>query len=107
MDKRQLLAEMATGIGASESHDLFSLEPYGCRRKLWYRKLKAPTDFDFVESNDMKRGSALESIVVDIYRGMFPNATVTRTLPVCRAPDNYLLAHLDGAASLLLYLIHI
>jgi predicted phage-related endonuclease len=56
------------GVGGSEVHNLWSLEPYGCRRRLWYQKTKSPADFPATPSRDMERGSHLEAIVARIYR---------------------------------------
>lgn len=65
MSKEQLLKELATGIGASEAHHLFNLEPYGCARKLWYQKIGQKQDFPWDGNADTRRGEALEDIVAD------------------------------------------
>lgn len=66
--REQLLAELATGVGGSEVHNLWSLEPYGCRRRLWYEKTGAKPDFIRLLTKDMERGIELESIVARLYR---------------------------------------
>ena len=63
----RLLAEQATGVGGSELHHLFSLEPWGCRRRLGYKKLRVTPDFPEVETPDMQRGSRLEPTVAALY----------------------------------------
>lgn len=65
--REQLLAELATGVGGSEIHNLWNLEPYGCRRRLWYEKTGAPPDFARALTKDMERGIELEPIVARIY----------------------------------------
>jgi predicted phage-related endonuclease len=64
----QLLADLETGIGASECHHLFDLEPYGCRRHLWYTKTRATPDFIFHGNTDTKRGTFLEPHVAELYK---------------------------------------
>lgn len=66
--REQLLADLGTGVGASESHHLFNLEPYGCRRQLWYAKSKTPADFPHVTNRDMTRGTEMESKIAKLYQ---------------------------------------
>jgi putative phage-type endonuclease len=90
----QLLAEQATGVGGSESHHLFSLPPYGCRRQLWYKKSGVKEDFPFHGNKDTERGTHLEKIVADLY-----SKETGRFLKVCgvvRHPElPQMLAHPD------------
>lgn len=66
-DKSDLLRDLATGVGASEAHHLWSLEPYGCRRRLGYQKLGRVPDFPFTGNRDTERGTYLEPIVARLY----------------------------------------
>lgn len=68
----QLLAERATGLGGSDIHHLWSLKPWGCRRKLWYQKRHAitgdnPPDHPLHDVPEFERGRILEDIVADLY----------------------------------------
>lgn len=94
MNREQFLAERLTGIGGSDVASLLGLEPYGCRRKLWYEKTGVSADFPFAGNNHTARGTALEPIV----RGLVERqGRGILDAPTRRHPDApYLLAHLDG-----------
>lgn len=60
--------ERRTGIGGSDVHHLFNLEPWGCRRRLWYEKRGQGPDFPVVLNAAMKRGTRLEDVAVEEYQ---------------------------------------
>jgi predicted phage-related endonuclease len=96
--RAKLLAEMSTGIGASESHHLFSLEPFGCVRQLWYNKTKVPADHPFTGNKDTERGSQLEAIVRKIYVKQTGNKV--KLSPMLRhSVHQNLICHPDGIIS--------
>lgn len=61
------LARRHLGIGASEIGDVFNLEPYGCRRRLFYRKKQVAPDYALIPTVAMERGNFFEPIVADLY----------------------------------------
>lgn len=54
-------------IGASDIPALFNLEPYWCRRRLWYEKSGRPADYPFYETAHIRRGVILEDVAVTEY----------------------------------------
>lgn len=97
------LAGRKRGIGGSDVHHLWSLEPYGCRRMLWYDKTDAPADFPEAVNQHMRRGIELEPLVADLYaRGAkrkvrragqrwhksLPNLLVNPDREICRSPGD-------------------
>lgn len=92
----KILKDLETGVGASEAHHLFSLSPYGCRRRLWLEKRRAIPDFPAQETFDMRRGKGLEAVAADLYRER-TGQQITRGYRLVRRPDNpQMLAHPDG-----------
>jgi hypothetical protein len=65
MGREEWLAGRVRGIGGSEWSDVLNLEPYGCQRKLWYKKTGVPQDYPEEVSGAMKRGQKLERLVVE------------------------------------------
>jgi len=61
------LSERASGIGGSDIHHVFSLEPYGCSRRLWYEKRGAQADNPSEDTGAMRRGRKLESLIAEEY----------------------------------------
>lgn len=59
--------ERRHGIGGSDVHHLFNLEPWGCSRRLFYDKRAEPTDEPEEEKPEFKRGHRLEPLVVQEY----------------------------------------
>lgn len=73
--------ERASGIGGSDIVHLFSLEPYGCARRLMYEKLGVAPDYPFEGNAHTARGTRLESFVVrefEIATGFKTKKTVVR-----------------------------
>jgi hypothetical protein len=65
MGREQWLAERRKGIGGSDWRHVLSIEPYGCRRRLWYDKSGIEPDYPEQETGAMKRGKKLERLVVE------------------------------------------
>jgi len=59
--------ERRKGIGGSDWKDVLALEPYGCRRRLYYDKTSTPPNFPEAEGGRLRRGHALEPIIVEEY----------------------------------------
>jgi len=87
-------AERMTGVGGSDIHKLFSLEPYGCARQLWYEKTGAEPEFESYESRMMTRGKKLEPIVADEYEEK-TGRTVQVTGTLRHASNPEALVHID------------
>ena len=95
-DREKFLAERATCLGGSDAGDLLTLPPYGCERRLWFDKKGIPADFEFEETNHVRRGRKLESIAADefcdefnaSFVGQFENHQIAKGLP-------YLGVHID------------
>lgn len=94
LEQAQLLAEMATGIGGSQIHHLFSTPPYGCSRALMYEKLQIPEDYPRDENAAMRRGKALEEAAAQEY--YFLTGNLVETLPMLRRTDHpWAIVHID------------
>lgn len=65
--RADFLAERKTGVGGSDIHKVFSLEPYGCARQLFLEKTGAEPEFESYESRMMTRGKKLEPIIAEEY----------------------------------------
>lgn len=92
----QFLAERRSGIGGSDVHHLFNLEPWGCTRLLWYQKRGAePNTASKYDSRLLMRGTRLESLVADEYCEVTGRA-VTEVESAIRHPDHpELMVHVD------------
>ena len=66
IDREQWLRRRKLGIGGSDAAALFN-EEYGCQRALWFDKRDVPADFPQEETGPMLLGTALESLVCDLY----------------------------------------
>ena len=53
------------GVGGSDIGHLFSLEPYGCQRYLWYDKRNQDPDYPRKEGGVLDRGIALEPAIAE------------------------------------------
>lgn len=88
------LANRHLGIGASETGDVFNLEPYGCRRRLFYRKKQVAPDYALIPTVAMERGNFFEPIVADLYRKK--TGRLVKEYPdTIRAKTGPLFCHLD------------
>lgn len=56
-----------TGIGGSDIASVFSLEPYGCARRLFYEKTATPPDYAPKNEALFERGHELEPVIVAKY----------------------------------------
>lgn len=63
----RLVSEKATGIGGSDIGDVLNLEPWGCRRRLYYEKTGFTPDYYDAENPLLERGIALEGVALDMY----------------------------------------
>lgn len=90
--------DRSTGIGGSDCHHLFSLEPYGCARRMAYEKSKTPADYPDPEAAVMRRGHALEPLVIKLIRDSFADHEMRITQPNIREYRNpdYLYCHPDA-----------
>lgn len=61
----QFHAERHSCIGGSDIKHLFSLEPYGCARRLFYDKAGVTPDYEHKPNAFMRRGLRLEEVVVE------------------------------------------
>ena len=86
-----------TGLGGSDMGDLFSIEPYGCERKLWYTKRGTKPDFDpgWDTNPNVLRGNALEPIIKAVFEKKYD---LTIAIPAQKRSKKYsfLVATLDG-----------
>lgn len=88
--------ERSKGIGGSDAHHLASLEPYGCRRLLWYIKTLAEPDYPTLETGVMTRGNKLEAITVDEYVESTGRKVRQYTKTIINKKYNYARVHIDG-----------
>ncbi len=65
-ERQAFLAERRTMIGGSDAAAVLNIG-YGCRRRLIYQKWGVTPDFD-LDSPEMERGRAMESIIADKYQ---------------------------------------
>lgn len=65
--RERLLADRLSGIGGSDIHHVFNLEPYGCARQLVYEKRGHAPDHPFHGNNATERGTRLEDFAAEIY----------------------------------------
>lgn len=83
--------------GGSDMGDLFSIEPFGCERRLWYTKRGVKPDFDpgWDTNPNVLRGNALEPIIKAEFEKKY-NLKVT--VPVQKQSKKYpfLIATVDG-----------
>lgn len=94
IDRAAFLAERQTGIGGSDVHHLFSLEPYGCARRLWYEKSGIKADYPFDGNKATERGARLEDFIADMYSHETGRALVK--WPMDRHPQHHwAIVHID------------
>lgn len=101
----RLVSEKATGIGGSDIGDVLNLEPWGCRRRLYYEKTGFTPDYEEGENPLLERGIALEAVAMEMYKrktgrplGLHvPGLPILSPTRLYRAKtDDRLLVHLDG-----------
>ena len=59
--------ERRKGIGGSDWGDVLGIEPWGCPRRLWYRKTAVQEDYPKQQTGAMLRGNKLEEMVAREY----------------------------------------
>ena len=101
----RLVSEKTTGIGGSDIGDVLNLEPWGCRRRLYYEKTGFTPDYYDAENPLLERGLALEAVALEMYERKTgrPIGLSVPGLPVLSptrlyrsAEDSRLLVHLDA-----------
>jgi len=81
-------------IGGSDTKDVLSLEPYGCARKLWYKKREYEPEFD-THKPVFDRGHELENIIARKYAKL-TGYKVQKKKKALHHPDHkYITANLD------------
>lgn len=90
-------------LGGSDFASVFSLEPYGCRRQLWYTKRGQKPDYPPQDKGVFRRGHALEPIIAGLYSESTGRKLVKRTkwpkssISWMRGqPDRHITANQDG-----------
>lgn len=63
-DRTPFHAERLTCIGGSDMASLFSLEPWGCQRRLMYQKLEIPQDYQSDDKWVFERGHIMEPVIL-------------------------------------------
>lgn len=94
MTREEFLAERKTGIGGSDIAHLLNIEPYGCRRYLWYDKRNCTPDYERDETAEMRRGNVLEAAAA----GEFEHETGAKleTRPLLRhRTEDWAIVHVD------------
>ena len=88
--------ERRNGIGGSDIHHLFNVEPYGCIRYLFMDKRGDIPDYPIIESGAIKRGNKMEDIIIDEYIEVTGNKVrkVYKTLE--HKEYKWAKVHLDG-----------
>ncbi len=63
------LGDRTKYLGASDLGDVFSIPPYGCQRKLYYKKTGTEPDYpDNMDENfNIRRGNILEPVAASLY----------------------------------------
>jgi putative phage-type endonuclease len=97
LTERQLfLAERRSGVGGSDVHHLWSLEPYGCRLRLWREKRGEEPDRPEEDLDVFRRGRKLEALIADEYSERTGHRVETRGH--ARHPQfPHLVVHIDRA----------
>lgn len=85
MTRAEFLAERATGVGGSDIHAVFNLEPYGCSRRLWHQKRGIPPDNERDITGPMIRGQKLEAIIAEEYAER--TGRVIESAPTAQHPE--------------------
>jgi predicted phage-related endonuclease len=67
MEKLVNLGDRTKYLGASDLGDVFQIEPYGCRRKLWYKKTGTEPDYPDGDNFNFRRGHRLEPLGASLY----------------------------------------
>lgn len=97
-DGREYAIDRETGIGSADVADVFSLEPYGCARKLMYEKLKFMPDYDedIATTNfHIKRGLLFENLAGEMYSKMTKRRIRTPNRAFRSDYHPFMIAHID------------
>jgi putative phage-type endonuclease len=81
-------------IGGSDVADVFSIEPYGCKRKLWYEKTGESKDY--AEDNyHLRRGTMLEPLAASLYEERTGRKIRKNNAKLIDEEYPFMAAHLD------------
>lgn len=94
---KQQIEFRKTGLGGSDMGDLFSIEPYGCERKLFYIKRDIEPDFpfDWDGNPNVLRGRILEPVIRDLFAEKY-NVVVNIPKQIRSKKHPFLVATMDG-----------
>lgn len=81
-------------IGGSDVADVFSIEPYGCKRRLFYEKTGVEADFP-KESYHMRRGTRLEPVAANFYQEETGRAIAVNPAKLIDREYPFMAAHID------------
>jgi putative phage-type endonuclease len=95
MDKSNFLKERRSGVGGSDVHHVFSLEPWGCARRLWYEKRGVEPDYPRDEGGVLRRGTLLEPLVAEEYARATGREVETVGRALHHKEHRELLVHVD------------
>lgn len=96
MTREEWLAERRKGIGGSDVHSLFSLEPYGCAANLWMDKQGKPEDYPMLNQAALKRGRLMEPLIVQEYAEETGNLVEPGVELLHHEKHDFLIANTDG-----------
>lgn len=89
-------AERARVVGGSDVAALFNIEPWGCRRRLFYQKTLASPDFpEETDNKMMERGSMMEYIVAKAYSKVTGQKLHNRNKMAIHKKKPYCGVHID------------
>lgn len=95
-EEERFQEERKSGLGGSDCADLFSLEPYGCVRRLYFEKRGIVPDYEPSEPSRraMRRGVKLESIIAEEYSEI--TGRMIESVGIQRHKDHeFLMVHMD------------
>ena len=88
--------ERRNGIGGSDIHHLFNVEPYGCSRYLFMDKRGDIPDYPILESGPIKRGNKMEDLIIDEYVEVTGNKVRKVYKTLTHKEYKWAKVHLDG-----------
>jgi putative phage-type endonuclease len=97
-DSREYEIDRISGIGSADVADVFSLEPYGCARKLMYEKLKFVPDYDedkATQNFHIRRGLLFENLAGEMYANMTKRRIRTPNRAFRSDYHPFMIAHID------------
>lgn len=82
-------------IGASDIHQVLSLPPYGCARRLLYEKRGVPADYPQIENEHIRRGKFYEPIALKLYQKE-TGRVIAKRITLEHPEYPFMVAHPDG-----------